>query len=85
MDKRIIHELKPTVWIGKRGVRGEAVEEIVHQLRERKLVKIRWLRSADVDPGGLAERTGSDVVDFRGRTVVLAVRGGNAKESPRNI
>jgi RNA-binding protein len=85
MEKRTVHELKPTVWIGKRGVTDEAVEEIAHQLEERKVVKIRWLHSADVDPEALAARTGSEVVDCRGRTVVLAARRERSRRTPRNI
>jgi RNA-binding protein len=85
MDRRMIHELKPTVWIGKRGVTPEAVEEVARQLEERRVVKIRWLQSADVDPGDLAARTGSEVVDVRGRTVVLAARRERSGKPPRNI
>jgi RNA-binding protein len=85
MDRRTIHELKPTVWIGKRGVTAEAVEEIIRQLEERRVIKIRWLQSADVDPGALAARTGSEVVDVRGRTVVLAARRERSGKPPRNI
>ncbi|MBS1193995.1 MAG: YhbY family RNA-binding protein [Methanomicrobiales archaeon] len=85
MDRRTIHELKPTVWIGKRGVTPEAVEEVTRQLEDRKVVKIRWLQSAEVDPSDLAARTGSEVVDIRGRTVVLAARRERSGKPPRNI
>ena len=85
MERRRIHELKPTVWIGKRGVTPEAVEEVARQLEDRKVVKIRWLQSAEVDPSDLAARTGSEVVDIRGRTVVLAARRERSGKPPRNI
>lgn len=85
MDRQTIHELKPTVWIGKRGVTPEAVEEVARQLEDRKVVKIRWLQSADVDPAELAARTGAEVVDVRGRTLVLAARRERSGKTPRNI
>jgi RNA-binding protein len=64
--------VKPTVWIGKKGLTDEAVAEIRRQLEARKPVKVRFLRGAEMDPEGLAARAGGKVLGVRGRTVVLA-------------
>jgi RNA-binding protein len=66
--------VKPTVWIGKKGLSDEAVAEIRRQLEARKPVKVRYLRGAEMDPEVLAARAGGRVLGVRGRTVVL-VRG----------
>jgi RNA-binding protein len=83
MDKKRIIELrgkaqalKPTVHIGKEGATDEVVAEIVNQLKKNKLVKAKLLPSVDEDRKAvgqeLAEKTGSVLVEIRGRTVVLA-------------
>jgi RNA-binding protein len=70
------HDLDVTVWVGKGGV-GAVVDELDDQLRERDLVKVKFLRAAR---GGtdaeelatdLAERVGAEAVDVRGHTGVL--------------
>ena len=70
------HDLDVTVWVGKGGV-GAVVDELDDQLRERDLVKVKFLRAAR---GGtdteelatdLADRVGAEVVDVRGHTGVL--------------
>jgi RNA-binding protein len=66
--------VKPTVWIGKKGLSDEAVAEIRRQLEARKPVKVRYLRGAEMDPEVLAARARGRVLGVRGRTVVL-VRG----------
>jgi len=84
MDKKRILELrgkaqsiKATVNVGKDGVTDEVVEELVRQLKKKKLVKARLLQSVDKERGAagqdLASRTDSTLVEVRGRTVVLAI------------
>ncbi|MHC1626425.1 MAG: YhbY family RNA-binding protein [Methanoculleaceae archaeon] len=68
--------LRPTVWIGKQGCTGAIMEEIRRQLEKRRVVKVRWLRSARVDPGRVADRIGADLLEVRGRTMTLARRRG---------
>ena len=70
-DKPAMQTVKPTVWIGKKGLSDEAVAEIRRQLEARKPVKVRFLRGADMDPEELAARSGGKVLGVRGRTVVL--------------
>jgi RNA-binding protein YhbY len=83
MDKKRIIELrgkaqaiKPTVHVGKEGATEEVVVEIANQLQKNKLVKARLLPSVEGDRKAagqeLASKTGSVLIEVRGRTVVLA-------------
>ncbi|MBP1929710.1 RNA-binding protein [Methanolinea mesophila] len=71
---RAIHDLKPTIWIGKQGCTMALIEEIQQQLEKRRLVKIKWLKNTEVDPARIVELSGGDLVDVRGRTMVIAAR-----------
>jgi RNA-binding protein len=71
---RAIQDLKPTIWIGKQGCTETLIEEIKQQLEKRKMVKVKWLRNCEVDPVGIAELSGGDLIDVRGRTMVIAAR-----------
>lgn len=70
------HDLDVTVWVGKAGV-DAVVDELDGQLRDRDLVKVKFLRAArggtDVESlaADLAERTDATVVETRGNTAVL--------------
>ena len=46
--------------------------EVRRQIKDRGMVKIKWLRSVDVDPAGVAAACGAELVQTRGRTMVLA-------------
>ncbi|MEG3055438.1 MAG: YhbY family RNA-binding protein [Methanoculleus sp.] len=74
MSRESFQDLRPTVWIGKRGATNVIIDEIRRQLKKRKIVKVRWLRNTEVDPGGIAASAGADLLDVRGRTLVLAER-----------
>jgi RNA-binding protein len=71
---RAIQDLKPTIWIGKQGCTDTLIEEIRQQLLKRKLVKVKWLRNTEVDPGEIAGLSGGDLIEVRGRTMVIAAR-----------
>jgi Predicted RNA-binding protein containing KH domain, possibly ribosomal protein len=64
-------DLKPTVWIGKKGCTEVVCEEIQRQVQVRKCIKVRFLQSAEMDPDTLAELTGTILKQVRGRTVIL--------------
>ena len=52
-----MQDLKPTVWIGKQGCTGTMIEEIVSQLKKRKLKLYRaLLEDAEHDAGGAIGR-----------------------------
>lgn len=50
----LMQDLKPTVWIGKQGCTETMIEEIVAQLKTRKMIKVKWLQSVEVDPEAIA-------------------------------
>jgi RNA-binding protein len=66
-----MQDLKPTVWIGKQGCTETMIDEIVEQLKKRKMIKVKWLQNIEIDPETVASRAGSKLVDVRGRTMVL--------------
>jgi len=72
---RSIQELRPTVWIGKQGCTDTMIDEIVAQLKKRKLIKVKWLQNTQVDPRDIAIRAKATLVAVRGRTMVLAEKG----------
>jgi len=73
-----MQDLKPTVWIGKQGCTGTMIEEIVSQLKKRKLIKVKWLQNTEVDPEAIAAQAKAKLVEVRGRTMVLAEKGRSA-------
>ena len=81
-----IRDLKPTVWIGKKGCTDVVLEEILHQLKVRSVIKIRFLQHAEMDVGTIAEATEAQVLDVRGRTAILArSEQSTGKPRARNI
>jgi len=70
------HDLDVTVWVGKSGLEA-VVDECDDQLKDRELVKAKFLRAArggtDVESlaADLADRTDATVVETRGNTAVL--------------
>jgi RNA-binding protein len=69
---KLMQDLKPTVWIGKQGCTETMIEEIVAQLKNRKMIKVKWLQSVVVDPEAIALQARAKLVETRGRTMVLA-------------
>ena len=69
MRRESFQDLKPTIWIGKRGATGVMIDEIRRQLKSRKIVKVRWLRNTEVDPESIAASAGADLLEVRVDTV----------------
>lgn len=69
-----IQTLKPTIWIGKQGETPALYEEIRLQLKTRKTIKVKWLRTVDVDPQAIADACSAQLVQARGRTMVLSAK-----------
>lgn len=44
--KQRAHLIKPTIWLGKNGLSGQQVNETKKQLKSKKLVKVKFLKSA---------------------------------------
>ncbi|RPI40275.1 MAG: YhbY family RNA-binding protein [Methanoregulaceae archaeon] len=70
-----MQDLRPTVWIGKQGCTQTMIEEIVSQLKKRRMIKVKWLQNTEVDPEGIARQAKANLVEVRGRTMVLAEKG----------
>lgn len=68
---RSMQDLKPTVWIGKQGCTETMIDEIVEQLRKRKMIKVKWLQNTQIDPETVAAQAHATLVEVRGRTMVL--------------
>lgn len=70
-------QLKPLLNVGKKGLDDSVIDEIKKQLKARRLIKIKVLRSAeegmDVKAVGeeLSRLTSSELIDVRGRAVIL--------------
>jgi RNA-binding protein len=70
------HNLDVTVWVGKAGI-DSAAAELRDQLDDRKLVKVRFHRSAkggttvDDLAADLAEQVDAELIETRGNTAVF--------------
>lgn len=87
MDTKKILELRgqaakmeAATHIGKNGITPSLIEEINRQLKDNKLVKIKVLKSALEEMSreelakALAEKTGAELIEVKGNTVVLFKR-----------
>ena len=78
IEKMNTSELKPIVFIGKQGVTGSVISEIKEQLKNRKLIKVKILRSAreEMNRKEIAENVvnsvGAKLVELRGNTFILS-------------
>ncbi|PKL59500.1 MAG: RNA-binding protein [Methanomicrobiales archaeon HGW-Methanomicrobiales-4] len=79
------HDLKPTIWVGKQGMTETIIEEIRSQIKVRKIIKLKWLESTDVDPKNVASESGTVLLQVRGRTMVLGDSGSTPGTRSRNI
>jgi RNA-binding protein len=74
--KTLSTELEPTLWVGKNGANKAIVDELRDQLKLRKLVKVRILKTAllqtsrDEIARELAQASGAQLVDLKGATAV---------------
>jgi len=75
-----MQDLKPTVWIGKQGCTETMIEEIVEQLKKRKMIKVKWLQNAQIDPEIVAAQAHAKLVEVRGRTMVLEEKRKTARK-----
>ncbi len=79
------HDLKPTIWIGKQGMTETIIDEIRSQIKVRKVIKVKWLESTGVDPEEIAGKSGTILLQVRGRTMVLGEKGSDSTTRSRNI
>lgn len=70
-------EIPVTLHVGKNGITDSLVEELMEQLRTKRIVKVKMLRSSGERrevAEELARKTGAELVEVRGLTVVLKKR-----------
>ncbi len=71
------NSLDSTVHVGKNGITDATISELEGQLKAKRLVKVRLLKSATYETGiqeqaeKLARATASTLVDVRGHTAVF--------------
>jgi RNA-binding protein len=75
-----MQDLKPTVWIGKQGCTETMIDEIMEQLKKRKMIKVKWLQNAQIDPEIVASQAHAKLVEVRGRTMVLEEKRKSARK-----
>ncbi len=69
-----LQDIRPTIWIGRSGITPGIVIEIENQIKTRKIIKVKWLESAEVDPYLVARQTGTVLLQIRGHTFILGDR-----------
>ncbi|TFG10948.1 YhbY family RNA-binding protein [Candidatus Heimdallarchaeota archaeon] len=80
--KDIINKVRldpPKVRIGKNGITEGIIREVQNVLSKDKAVKIKCLKVIPTDVAknigeNLAKLTDSEVVDLRGKTIILAIK-----------
>lgn len=74
--------LDAVIHVGKSGIEP-VVAELKNQLKNKKMVKVKFLKSAFVEAGRrelsekLADLTGSELIEVRGNTAVFRRKGLN--------
>lgn len=72
--------LEPTLHVGKSGIET-VVEELKNQLKNKKMVKVKFLKTAFIEVGKkemsekLADLTDSELIEVRGNTAVFRRKG----------
>ena len=74
--KALSTELVPTLWVGKNGANEAIVRELREQLKLRKMVKVRILKtsllesSRDEIAHALGQASSAQLIDLKGATAV---------------
>jgi RNA-binding protein len=74
--KALSAELDPTLWVGKNGANTAIVLELQDQLKLRKMVKVRILKTALLESSrdevayALGQASGAQLIDLKGATAV---------------
>ncbi|MDP2766064.1 MAG: YhbY family RNA-binding protein [Candidatus Methanoperedens sp.] len=79
-DKSEASFIQPTIHVGKSGIEP-VVEELKNQLKIKKMVKVKFLKTAFIEVGKkelsekLANFTDSELIEVRGNTGVFRRKG----------
>lgn len=83
MKRHVRYKLKdekPTIWVGKDGLTLPLLSEIENQLKKKKMLKIKILKSAlqqdnaQAIASKAAEQSGASLVEIRGHVFILYKR-----------
>ncbi|WP_239254014.1 ribosome assembly RNA-binding protein YhbY [Listeria ilorinensis] len=78
------HHLQPIFQVGKGGVTPNMVKQIQAALEARELIKVSILQNVEEEHQEVAEtlsaRTGAELVQLIGRTIILYKESKNKKE-----
>ena len=72
--------MEASTHVGKNGVTPSIIEELKRQLKDNRLIKVKLLKSAveamprESIAKELAEKTGAELIEVKGNTVVLFKR-----------
>ncbi|MDD3407417.1 MAG: YhbY family RNA-binding protein [Methanomicrobium sp.] len=69
--KKEMNTLKATLWIGKKGCTENTIEEIRRQIKDNKVIKVKWLKNTAIDPEEIAKQSETILLQVRGRTMIL--------------
>ncbi len=81
--KERVHEIKPTIWIGKSGISDTVIKEIQSQLKKKKTIKVKILKSALDEKtkeeicAEIVEKTHAEIIQKTG--FILALKKGAKK------
>lgn len=82
--RSMAHHLNPIFQIGKGGVNDQLITHIEEALETRELIKVSILNNNDDDRNEIAqeisERSGAELVQVIGKTIVLYKESVNHKE-----
>lgn len=82
--RKLSHEIKPIFQIGKSGLHSTFINEIKDALEARELIKISILQNALEDPPEsgryLADKTGAELIQVIGSTIILYKESENNKQ-----
>lgn len=73
--------INATIWIGKKGIDEGLIDQVNKQLKTKKLIKLKvqkpFLQEHSINEIAkiVAEKTGSRIIDIRGRTFTLYKQG----------
>lgn len=89
MEKEVKPVEMPMVQIGKQGVTDQVMAEIKAQLRKKKILKVKTLKSARIEKDRkeiaqeVALKAGASLADVRGNTFILERKRGKGKEKKK--
>jgi RNA-binding protein len=86
--KKLSHDLKPLIRIGKNGVTPATIANIDNALKDHELIKIKYLEHKDQKKTltrRITEETGSELINQIGNTATLYRESPNPEKKEINL